>query len=195
MIALSAAVFGGWVAQAAPPIPVVGAVMEPDDVVEQYRAHAKGLGESAEGAELLCKPAVEGLQICAAIVSPTGWQYATHADPGVTHPTITLSPSTVGLVEKTVEGIGSYWTRERDDGREGLFFVQPGVVPVGAVVAWPVPGVVIAWVPGDPRLDQILSVGVARMVSASNHPISPKLYRYTDGDWVVWGEAKKPTSQ
>ena len=53
--------------------------------------------------------------------------------------------------------------------------------------------VVVAWVPGNPSLDQILSVGVAKMVEATNHPISSKIYRHDGDEWVVWGEAKLPS--
>ena len=52
----------------------------------------------------------------------------------------------------------------------------------------------MAWVPGNPSLDQILSVGVAKMVEATNHPISSKIYRHDGDEWVVWGEAKAPES-
>ena len=192
MIALLLAV---QVAQAEP---AVGAVMEPEDVVEQYREQAAAAGKSASEQVLLCKPATEGLQVCASVISESGWRYATHADETVKSPTEKLSGNSLGFKEKKVEDIGAYWVRELNDGREGLVFVQPAVMssflPEGTVVAWPVPGVVIAWVPGNPRLDQILSVGIAKMVEASNHPISSKLYRFTEDEWVVWGEAKKPQS-
>jgi hypothetical protein len=75
-----------------------------------------------------------------------------------------------------------------------LLYVQPdafkSLTPVSVVVAWPVPGVVIAWVPGNPALDKVLSIGVTRMVEESNHPISAKLYKLDKGEWSVWGEAR-----
>ena len=100
-----------------------------------------------------------------------------------------------GFTVKDAEGVGRYWVRDKADGKEGMIFVQPGLLselsPIDVVVAWPVPGVVIAWVPGNPSLDQLMSVGVAEMAAASNHPISAKIFRYVDGNWTVWGQAKK----
>lgn len=176
--------------------PRVGAVMEPEDVVEQYRAHASSKGKSGAEAELLCKPAVEGLQVCASVIEGNSWRYATHADVEVKAPTETLSGPKLGFQRKSVEGIGGYWVRSENDGLEGMVFVQPellkALTPAGVVVAWPQPGVVIAWVPGNPSLDQVLSVGVVKMLEASQHPISSKGYRHDGDEWLVWGEAKAP---
>jgi hypothetical protein len=182
-----------WLGVAHAAVPV-GAVMEPSDVVEQYRLHAMESGRSGAAAELVCKTAIESLQICATVMDGAAWRYASLADLGVERPTAMLDEH--GFRSKDAEGVGRYWTREKADGKEGMIYVQPGLLselsPVGVVVAWPVPGVVIAWVPGNPNLDQVMSVGVAQMVEASNHPISSVIYRYLDNEWKVWGEAKKP---
>jgi len=172
--------------------------MEPDDVVAQYRQHAQAKGLSGKAAELLCKAGSEQLQVCATVLSEKGWRYATHADAEVHSPTASLDGSRSGFTEKSIDGVGRYWVRDKNDGREGLVFVDPSslkvLAPVDLVVAWPQPGVVIAWVPGNPNLDQIVAVGVAKMFEASTHPISSKLYRYDGKEWVVWGEAKKPVA-
>ena len=187
--------FALWSALAVAGTPLVGAVMEPDDVVAQYREHAQRKGLSASEAELLCKAAAEGLQVCATVLSDAGWRYASHADSSVSRPTASLSGTRAGFKEKSIDGMGRYWVRDLNDGREGLIFVEPAqlkvLAPVDLIVAWPQPGVVIAWVPGNPNLDQVVAVGVAKMFEASNHPISSKLYRYDGEEWVVWGEAKK----
>jgi len=172
--------------------------MEPDDVVGQYRQHAQSKGLSGKETELLCKAASEQIQICATVLSENGWRYATHADAEVHSPTATVGGRLSGFKEKSIDGVGRYWVRDKNDGREGLIFVDPTVLKalaaVDLVVAWPEPGMVIAWVPGNPNLDQIVAVGVAKMFEASTHPISSKLYRYDGKEWVVWGEAKKPES-
>ena len=192
MIALFLA---GFTASASPN---VGAIMEPSDVVDQYKQHARSQGQTGLATELLCKAAVEGLQVCASVIEDGGWRYATHADRDVKSPTATLEGPTLGFVMKSVEGIGEYWVRSENDGREGLVFVRPerlqALSPADVVVAWPQPGVVIAWVPGNPSLDQVLSVGVTKMVEATNHPVSSKVYRYDGKEWVVWGEAKPPAT-
>ena len=188
-----------WTSIALAGAPLVGAVMEPDDVVEQYREHAQSKGLSAAESELLCKTAAEGVQICATVLESTGWRYASHADVEVKRPTATLSGTHAGFKEKSVDGMGRYWVRNLNDGREGLIFTEPSVLkrlaPVELVVAWPQPGVVIAWVPGNPNLDQVVAVGVVKMFEASNHPISSKLYKHDGKEWVVWGEAKKEDSR
>ena len=73
--------------------------------------------------------------------------------------------------------------------------ILTALAPVPVVVAWPVPGIVVAWVPGNPSLDRVLSVGVAKMAEESNHPISTKVYRYANEEWSVWGEAKPSAAQ
>ena len=185
---------GLWVGSAAAAVSV-GAVLEPEDVVPQYRLHAQEKGIQGPASELLCKPAAEGVQVCATVVLEKGWRYATHADQDVVAPTTDLSGPKAGFRSKEIDGMGRYWVRDLDDGLEGLVMVKPDslkkLAPVPLVVAWPVPGVVIAWVPGNPSLDQVLSVGVAKMVAESNHPISSKMYRFEQGEWAVWGEAKR----
>ena len=172
----------------------VGAVIEPSDVVEQYRLHAAERGLQGRDRELLCRPGAEGLQVCATVLGAGVWRYATYADEDVKAPTASVEGKTQGFEKKTVKGVGEYWVRAENDGREGLFYVQPGLLEavstVPLVVAWPQPGVVLAWVPGNPSLDQILSVGVAKMAAETSHPISSMVYRQVDGEWTVWGEAK-----
>lgn len=186
----------GWAAVAGP----IGAVVEPSDVVEQYRLHAAEKGITGPGAELLCRAAAESVQVCATVLTSKGWRYATHADGEVVAPTTALDPARSADFElKDVPDMGQYWVRQRDDGREGLIMVRPEILAslaaVPVVVAWPVPGVVIAWVPGNPSLDRVLSVGVAKMAAESNHPISAKVYRYANDDWSVWGEAKASATE
>ena len=101
-----------WTAIAWAGAPLVGAGMEPDDVVEQYREHAKSKGLPAPEAELLCKVATEGLQICATVLSATGWRYASHADTEVKRPTAGLSDDRAGFKEKSIDGMGRYWVRD-----------------------------------------------------------------------------------
>ena len=114
----------------------IGAVMEPLDVVEQYRLHAREQGRLGPAAELICKDAVEGLQICATVIEGNGWRYAVETDDGVERPTALLSEH--GFTSKDAEGVGRYWVRDKSDGREGMVFVQPGLLselsPVGVVV-------------------------------------------------------------
>ena len=70
--------------------PVVGAVMEPSDVVEQYRQYGESKGLNPKQRELLCKVAAEDLNVCATVLNASGWRYATHSDDNVHKPTTTL---------------------------------------------------------------------------------------------------------
>lgn len=171
----------------------VGAVVEPADVVSQYREYAQSKNVSGDAADLRCREIVEALQLCATITTDKGWRYATMADiePG--------SPAKVGqhgFVESDADGVGRYWVRTVNDGKEGLFFHSPDLfksVSSGPlVVAWPTSGVVIAWTPGNPMLDKVVSVGISRMVEAADHAISALIFTHNGEEWVVWGEAKKP---
>ena len=87
--------------------------------------------------------------------------------------------------------------RTVNDGKEGLFFHSPelfkSVSSGPLVVAWPKAGVVIAWTPGNPMLDKVVSVGIARMVEAADHAISALIFTHNGNEWMVWGEAKKPS--
>jgi hypothetical protein len=170
----------------------VGAVVEPADVVEQYREYARGKGLAGEETELRCQAVIEGLQLCATIITEAGWRYATQADKEPGLPTVVEKH---GFVEADADGVGRYWVRTVNDGREGLFLHSPSLLstvnPGPLVVAWPQTGVMVAWTPGNPMLDKVVSVGIARMVQAAGHPITAKILRHDGEQWVVWGEARK----
>ena len=100
------------------------------------------------------------------------------------------------LVRKTVDGGGDWWQAETVDGYHSLVFLRPDWLDaVGAtpVVAAPAKGVVIAWNSGDSENDQIMAVGVRRIFESHQAPVSPLIFKRSEGAWVVWGEAKATT--
>ena len=97
------------------------------------------------------------------------------------------------LVRKTVEGGGDWWQAETTDGYHSLVFLRPDWLDaVGAtpVIAAPAKGVVIAWNSGDPENDQIMAVGIRRIYETHQAPVSPLIFKRSEGAWVVWGEAR-----
>ena len=97
------------------------------------------------------------------------------------------------LVKKTFPGAvsGGKWRRRKDS---RSLFLRPHWlrVGVGAVFSVPALGVVWAWKWGDAENDQIMAVGVRRIFEQADFPLSPKILRYSEGAWVVWGEAVLP---
>ena len=97
------------------------------------------------------------------------------------------------FVRKRVDGGGDWWQVETVDGRHGMVFLKPQWLErVGseAVVAAPAKGVVLAWNAGDAENDQIMAVGVRRIFDSHDAPVSPLVFRWQAGSWVVWGEAR-----
>ena len=88
---------------------------------------------------------------------------------------------------------GTYWVSAEADGLDaaGLLYPERLAQIAGApvVVAVPVSGALLFWVPGDPAFDEVMAVGVARLYQSSDQRVSSKLYRWDGARWVVYGEA------
>ena len=185
-----------------------GLVPEPADVAEQYRLHAAAKGLAGPATELVCEEWFDQTHTCLTIIGPSGWRYATKAALDRRKTTAAAARASAiasardglkGFQTKTVDGMtGQYWSRNENDGREASVLVAPVLLQeltrAKPVVAVPVQGAVIAWIPGNPQLDQILAVGVTQMNEPSAHPISTRIYRFEEGAWRVWGEAVKPVA-
>ena len=94
-----------------------------------------------------------------------------------------------------VEGLtGAYWVFDRGDGYDAsiLFYASELEALLGGapVLAVPQRGLVIAWVPGNLELDQVVGVGVKRIHEQSEQPISPVIVHWNEERWVRWGEAR-----
>lgn len=98
--------------------------------------------------------------------------------------------------EEVVDSPGHvYWVSASQDGLDAAGLLHPDALRqlIGGEVVVGVPGrgVLIAWIPGDPELDTMVAVGIANMHEQAANPISDKVYFYRDGEWVVWGEARR----
>jgi len=186
----------------------LGLVAEPKNVVAQFRAAAKDAGQSGPDADLDCRPAFDDLLFCLTKRHGDEWRYATQADLAVwkltseqAHIEAVGSLHVVDLGARlqvqTVSGMpGQYRFSNADDGRDVAPLLKPDALAAlmgGApVVAVPAQGAVVVWKPGDAALDKVLAVGVRKIFDQASHPISPRIYRWNDGEWTVWGEAVKP---
>lgn len=88
-----------------------------------------------------------------------------------------------------------YWISAEQDGYDMAALLHPEALSarVGGtpVIGVPGQGALIAWLPGDRELDTMVAVGIKTMHEQAAAPVSDKLYQYTDGEWVIWGEARK----
>lgn len=96
----------------------------------------------------------------------------------------------------SVEGMkGRYWVSAEADGLDaaGLLYPERLAQIAGAepVVAVPVQGALMFWVPGDDDFDKVMAVAVRRMYDSSDQHVSPLIYRWQETHWAVWGQAVK----
>lgn len=183
----------------------VAPVVEPVDVVSQYRDHARSLGRSGAEATLACRNFAEDLLLCFRWKDGERVARLTDADlgrMGVQLPDVEaqatrlaeLAVASGRLSQRTVPEVdGSYFVSEVGDGMDAAPFLAPLALErlLGAppVLACPADGGVIAWVPGKAELDLVVAVGVQKAYESAAHPVSPRVYTWDGQGWVVWGEA------
>jgi hypothetical protein len=88
-----------------------------------------------------------------------------------------------------------YWLSASGDGLDMAAFLHPEALAAALggeapVVSVPGSGTLLVWLPGDQELDTVVAVGVKSMHGQAAWPVSDKIYRYQDGEWVVWGETR-----
>jgi hypothetical protein len=183
----------------------VAPVVEPLDVVSQYREHAARSGRSGAEATLACRNFAEDLLLCFRWKDGAVTRRLTDADlrrlgvslAEVEKQATALSEAAMDasrLRARTVEGVeGSYFVAEVGDGLDAAPFLAPEalerLVGPSPVLASPADGVVLAWVPGRSELDTVVAVGLRRAHDGADHPVSARAYQWDGGAWVVWGEA------
>lgn len=173
---------------------VVYPLMEPDSVTAEYRTWAKSKGKRGDAAELVCTPLAENLVEC--FLDGKGSLLTKAA--GFSLEAILLGlpqDGEFGLTLTHVDGFAHpYWIRAEGDGKDHLAMHWPKALAMqlhsDPVVAVPVRGVFVAWLPGDPEFDKVMGVGVRKMYETLPDPVSPLLYQWRDGAWATWGVAK-----
>ena len=204
MGALAALYLGLSLARAEPPVISVSA--EPSDVVSLYQEAAREAG--LEGAALLpaCKQWSGFFYMCFMVeeaerrrlvhlgdLSAWGTNLDELEKQAREAGKVVLAEGRSRKVE--VEGISApYWAFDQGDGWDAsiLFFPEQLQALLGGepVLAVPSRGLVIAWIPGQPELDQVVTVGVHRIYEQSEQPISPVVVHWTGKAWSRWGEAR-----
>ena len=105
---------------------------------------------------------------------------------------VSLTDAQNPFVAQSVEGGGTWWQVEAVPGHESLVFLRPDWldrVGAEAVLAAPAVGVVLAWNAGDEENDRIMAVGVKRIFDSHDAPITPRIFKWQNEGWRVWGEA------
>jgi hypothetical protein len=185
--------------------PVVRVSAEPSEVVSLYQEAALQAG--LEGAALLpaCKKWSATFFMCFMLEENetqrmvhlgdlSAWETTLEELESVAREAGSIVLSEGRAREVRVEGIApSYRVFNEGDGWDAsiLFFPEQLQALLGGepVLAVPSRGLVIAWIPGDPELDQVVAVGVRRIYEQAEQPISPVVVHWT-GSWTRWGEAR-----
>ena len=165
-----------------------------------FQEWAAAKGEPSAKQALACRPFAEGIELCFSRIEGDTRRYYTRAD-GLSVEALEAKAAgraedaLVYFVAVPVDGFtGSYWLTNEGDGRDhaALLFPQALAKRFGEhfVVAVPVRGVLVVWVPGDAEFDKAVAVGVSRMYETLPDSVSPRIYTWDGAKWVTWGEAK-----
>ncbi len=191
--------------QSPPPLPELRPMAAPADAASRFRQAAEAAGKVGASAQIVCELLAEQLSLCAVKGSTGALDYLTQAEAeawGLDPATLRTRLAEVALAglregrpaPASVDGMsGRYWVSAEADGLDaaGLLHPERLAVIAGAepVIAVPVQGALLFWVPGDAELDKVMAVAVRRMYESSAQRVSPLIYRWKDGRFVVWGSA------
>jgi hypothetical protein len=172
-------------------------------VVEDYQIYKKEKGKFTS--DLACEKFAEGLMMCFRYVKKENLPYVLENDLKKWDATteqllISASDSSAEYVTKeryTMQEIdnvpGGYWASARKDGWDSAALLHPKRLELllGAkpLVAVPQSGMFLFWREDNPQLNKAVAVGVKEIYNQSSHPVSPYIYHWSQGKWLVWGEA------
>lgn len=169
------------------------------------QAHAAGA--SGEAAVLACGGFAEDLALCFTVPEGAQRRMVTQADLATWQ--VDLAALEGAARANVVTGLGaerpqvvqiegdprSYLLSAEGDGLDQAGLFDP--IALGArfdgarfAVGIPARGVLIAFPLGDRELETMVAVGVRRLWETVEEPITPVVYTWSGGAWVVWGEAK-----
>ena len=188
-------------------IPEIRPLAAPADFASKIAAAYQGGQTPAASVVPICRLLAEQLSLCFVKGTAGSLDYATATDLGAwgldadqlyerakTAAQQGFSDTRPGLA--AVEGMsGRYWVSAEADGLDaaGLLYPERLAQIAGGqpVVAVPVQGALLFWVPGDGDFDKVMAVAVRRMYDGSAQKVSPLIYRWQDTHWAVWGQAVK----
>lgn len=179
---------------------------QPGDVTTLYADFARSRGRFGLAAIPACRPFAERLSLCFNVQEGGRRRMATLEDLSLWKTDLerveaeivartAAQLSVERLSVQTVDGMdGRYWLSARKDGDDAAGLLHPEKlveISGGApVVAVPAKDTLLFWLPGDADFDKVVAVGVRRMYDKADHPVSPLIYRWENGRWKVWGQAR-----
>lgn len=154
---------------------------------------------------MACTEAAEGLALCftcgdapISTAHQEAWGWSTAKLTEAARSASAAAVSTARPMRQEVHDMPgrAFWVTNLGDGYDMAAFLHPEQLAAALgtpapIVAVPGEGFLMAWAPGDEELDTVMAVGIKQMHSRAARPVSDKLYRYQEGEWVVWGEARK----
>jgi len=176
-------------------------------VVEDYRAYKEKKGSFTS--DLACTEFAEGMLMCFRYVDAQKLPYVLESDLERWDATleqlqVSATDKSVQYVNKdrytfqTVENVkGGYWASASKDGWDAAALLHPERLKqmLGAepLVAMPQAGMLLFWGQGNPPLNKAVAIGVKEVYNQASRPISPYIYQWSQGKWVVWGQAVERT--
>ncbi len=192
------------------PPPELRPMAAPADAASRWRVAAEDAGKKGGDAQILCELLAEQLSVCLVKGASGELDYVTQTDAaswGLDAPALQARAKEAAVAgfgqgrpaEASIEGMsGRYWVSAEADGLDaaGLLYPERLAAIAGGepVVAVPVQGALLFWLPGDPELDKVMAVAVRRMYDAGPQRVSPLVYHWKEGRWAVWGSAVKAGS-
>ena len=206
MIGPFAALLAVASAAAAGPAPVRLSA-ERSDAPDRHSAEAIARGQAGAAALALCRPVVDGVQLCVRTQTGPGWRLATEADAAAWKeplPAVWARATDQARaawrakppVAAQVEGMpGTYYVRQAGDGAEALPLAEPACLssaaPVeGLVLAFPERGTLLFWRSGDADFDKVLGVGARRMAESVQDNVTAAILKHDGQAWRVWAEVE-----
>lgn len=184
-----------WAAE----VGVVYPGVESAEMPAAYEAWAKKSRLRGAQATLLCEPFVN-VWMCFSREENGLRSYVTAAEvaalPTLRQAAVRLAQPAITLLEPSyVDGFTPRYFAAVGQPAAHAALLSPEALElkVGGkcVVAVPVRGVLLAWVPGDLDFDKAMAVGARRMYDTLPNPVSPSLYAFDGAAWTVWGEAQE----
>lgn len=177
------------------------------DAPDRHSAAAIAQGQAGPAALALCRPVVDGVQLCVRTQKGPGWRLATEADaadwgeaPAAVWARATAAARAAWAasppVAAQVEGLaGTYFVRQAGDGAEALPLAEPDCLRVaggaaGLVLALPERGTLLFWRSGEADFDKVLGVGARRMAEAVEDNVTAAILKHDGQAWRVWAEVE-----
>lgn len=203
---------GLWFALAIAGVPdTVRPAPAPEELPAQFAAWARSKARTGEqlvcealwrGSTVLCFEVIEGESrrwVTTRDLASWGIEPAAFFDSQRARATAEAAKVTLNPLR--VEGIpGEYFEVDASARWHAAGLVAPEVLRERLkaetfLVVAPVAGVVLVWVPGDPRLDKVIAVGAREMFDAGDLGVSPVVHQRLPGRWAPFAEAKAKGKQ